>query len=293
MVLTITLLPFFLLNCHVCTEREKVKINDELNSNNKLTVNIPNDVANPISDNQFIDITSQAKVVSSKVLEILEKGKCYSFLEDDVDKNPKVFEKWVEKTKESQKEIAMVLKMHPKVFCILLVVQSHSLKEMPGFIPKNFNQFMLIWSLSPQKNSCLVLACPDIYALMFIPEKDGILKIITQNVPSYYSAIVKKGKYPNFTDEGIRSEPNQASLIDTIIASYNLVRFEGDGSKGLLVSFNQKVKHKGRDYWADGIRTFFVFGYTPAEGEKTEPECPRDFYGKENCLCATISLPEE
>lgn len=236
---------------------------------------------------------SEAEKVMNGVLETLEKRECYRFLNDDVNENKDAFDQWIEKTKESQEKIGVLLKSNPNIFCVSLEVSNYPLKEMPRYIPKNYKRFNLMWLFSPENNSCLVIAFSkdslvSFYGAMTFSEKKDYINVLIENIYEYFPTF----QYPNLVDE-VKREPNKKSLLETIMDYHNPSGYSGKGSKGLLISFTKKVKHKSRNYWADAIRVYSTYNYDNSLDESREPECPRDFYGKENCLCATISLPEE
>jgi hypothetical protein len=280
------------------TEIQHPNNDKKLKTKPKVIVIAGDKIENQPNDKQIDCVVNQAETVISQALEILEKGGCYSSLKDDVNENKDAFDQWIEKTKESHRKIGLLLKKHPQIYFLSVVVRNHPLKEMPRYIPKNYNQFNLMWGVSQEKNKCLVIAfrkddLASFYGLAGVPTKEKMLYVYIQNIPKSYPYVVKGVDYPNFTDQGIRIEPNKASLLETIISTFHRVEIRGEGSKGFLISVVKKVDRKSRNYWADAIRVYSTYNYDNSLDESREPECPKTFYGKEYCLCATIPLAEE
>ncbi len=252
-------------------------------------------ITNPPSDIQLKDMMNEAIKVMREVLTILEEGKCYDTFNSNINNDKGALEKWLEKTKPSQEKIGMLLREHPTIFCLSLMVRSGPFKEEAKRIKKGFEQFNIMWSVKLGEDNCLVIVFPtnsfvSWYGATTTSEKDYSLNIYLENIPKYYSFRIKIGQYPNFTEED-KMELNDLSLMETIIESHNPSRFEGEGSKGLLISFTKKVQHNGRKFWADGIRIYSPYNYDASLDKNPIAECPKDFYGKPYCICSTFHIP--
>lgn len=292
------LMALFLIlsGCSIFTGDEKI-ISDLESTNAINKISIEPLVSNPPSDNELEGMIKEANTVMEEVLGILEKGKCYNYLTNDINENAETLETWIKKTKPSHNKIGLLLRSHPNIFCISLIIQNYPIKENAVRIRKNFKQFNMMWVVPSNSSDCLIIAFPteslvSFYGSVTASENDSSLNVYIENIAKYYPYLIKTGQYPNFTEK-IKIEPNDKSLMKTIIESYSLSKLDGEGSKGLLLTFTKKVRHRGRRFWADGIRIYATYNYDASFDRDPQPKCPQDYYGNAYCVCATFPLQED
>lgn len=289
-------LPLMLTDCFTLRGVEKIKSKIATSIEGDEKACIAPDVTNPPPDDQLLDMMKEAEIVMEETLDILEKGKCYNALTNEINENKEALNLWLEKTRPTQEKIGSLLKGHPNIFCLSLCIRNWPFKEMQRYIPKNFKQFNIMWIVPSGSSSCLVIAfptdsCVSFYGATTISENENSYDVIIENIPKYYSLRIKRGEYPNFTTEEIKGEPNDKPLLETIIEYHCPQRYEGKESKGLLISFTKKVKHKGRRFWADGIRVYSTYNYDASKEERPQLECPNNVYDKPIGTCLTFPLP--
>lgn len=246
------------------------------------TVNSP-------SKAQLTYMETEAKLVMDRVLDILEKGKCYKALTDDIDENQQALEKWIKRTETSQVMIGLLLRSHPDIYCVSLRVYSSPV------VKRNFKLINIMWLVSPNSNRCLVIvfphgSCVSLYGAETLSERENVTAVEIRNIPSHFIMKARKGEYPNFLEETIEEE-NKKNILETIIDSHSLMSLPPKGTKGLLISFTQMVKHKGHRFWAGGIRIYSTYGYDASRDRNSQPECPKNVYGKPIGTCLTFPLP--
>lgn len=185
------------------------------------------DTANSPSKAQLSTMETEAKLVMGTILSILENGKCYKALTDDIDENPTTLEMWVKRTKESQEKIGLLLKAHPNIYCISLRLYNFPVKEEQMHVRKNFKQNNIMWIVPPNSNRCLLIvfpsgSCMSLYGATTLSKKENVTVVATRNIPSHFIIHVRKGEYPNFLEE-TREDENRKNILETIIDSHSMI----------------------------------------------------------------------
>ncbi|HQQ46251.1 MAG TPA: hypothetical protein PK747_02435 [Acidobacteriota bacterium] len=271
---------FYLKGNFVC-EKRIYKASD--------AVNVPSDqVLNEMADN--------AGKIMAEALDIMEKENGFSLMTADINESQEALDNWLNLTRPGQERLGFLLKNHPEIYCLSLKLCNRKISEESVHIPKSLRYFNMMWIYDPGKNCCHIIAFPQdclvsLYGGSTGSESKQSMTVNVENIPESFAFRLKSGKYPDFVDEGIKKEPNNLTLLETIIQYHDTVRFGGDSSKGSLISFTSNLKHKGLGFRADGIRLYSLYGDTSSSNLATKPSCPTDIYGNTWCICSEVPLP--
>lgn len=266
------------------------------NGGYKNIVVVSSNFINPPTEDQLVNMNSESQIVMKEALNILEKGKCYSALTNDVNEKKDGLKKWIEKTKPSQKAIGMLLKRHPNIVCLSLCVRSHPFSELKEDIPKGFKQFNIMWIVQPDSKSIVVIAfptesCVSFYGATTVSDKVGSIEVNIEDIPKYY-AVRKVSEENQNIPETHKGDLNETSLFDTILDYHCPSREAGVESKGYIISFTEKIKHKTRRFWADGIRAYSAYNLDSSVERYPKSLCHQDKSFNADYLCYTITLEE-
>lgn len=290
------LLAFYLLAC--CSQNFTTKPYLKVGEAKDSIVTLADDVGEESLPSKAVlsELERESREVINQALEIFKTTKALSYLSNEVNEDSKAMEKWIDKTKTSQTRLGLLLKRHPRIFCLLVTVANRRIREASWSIPKNFKKFSLIWFYLVKENKCLVMVSPDdscasIYgAAASSQEEANDLHVRIENIPKYFLvAQVTSQGYVKIDDKKIL---NEEPIMDTILSYDCPERFASIGSKGIMVNFTWKIIGQKRGYSPTGIRITSILNYDWSSDKTNQLECPKNIYGKPSWVCSTILLPQ-
>ena len=264
-----------------------------------INISISSDIKTKPSNILLTELEKESRTLINEAMNILEGEKVTYHLSNEVDENPKVMEEWINKTKESQIKLGLLLKEHPRVFCLTAAVRNYRIKETALRIPKNYKQYILVWRFLNNENKCIIMASPDYSCASMY----GVRRTSLDEVNVLYMRIVDVPKYIKVVQakpDGSKEENldikilNKIPIMDFIFVEYFCpLKLSGTESKGTLVNFEARFIGKKRRYSACGLTVTYVLNYDGTNDQASQSNCLTDFYGKPSWVCSSIVLPNQ